>query len=151
MNDLNENDVLRVFRLVHEDHDPVTVGSQLFRISDHSNQKIAKGMYFALTREDALEYARNVRKHEYSHLLTCRVNGVTRDDLIDLISDPNQIEKLKFTAPYNGLTLRQRNAKYCEDHGKKGLLWKSSEGWREFCLLPAFVGDAVVIEVSEKL
>lgn len=57
---------MQAFRLVNEEHDPIEAGSLLTRTSDSSNQKIAEGMYFAIPREDAPEFATKDHGHIYT-------------------------------------------------------------------------------------
>ena len=108
-------------------------------------------MYFAPSREDALEFVQKVQKHEYTHLLTCQLVGIRQDDLLDLIADPNLIAKAKRNPHYSKLTKREVYPTYCEAHRKKGILWKATKGWRELCLLRAFAEGTVVIEATEPL
>jgi len=61
--------MMKVFRLVHSAHDPVEKGAFLTRTSSHSHQKIADGIYFALSRDEALIFAKKSHGHTYSHLL----------------------------------------------------------------------------------
>ena len=68
---------MKVFRLVHSAHDPVEKGAFLTRASNHSHQKIADGIYFALSRDEALVFAKKPHGHTYSHLLTCDLLGVS--------------------------------------------------------------------------
>jgi hypothetical protein len=144
---------MKAFRLVDQRYDPVEVGRYLTRISDFSNKKLGRGMYFALTREDALQFAKKDHGHEYTHLLTCKLVNVTEDDFADLIANPNLLATLKVrpNSPLFGLTGTDLKVKYCEVHGKKGIIWQATNGWSELCLLPTFVNDAVVIEASEAL
>jgi hypothetical protein len=144
---------MQVFRLVNDKYDPIEISNVLSRTSDHSNQKIAEGMYFALTREDALEFSRKNHGHAYTHLLTCRIEGVSKDDLVDLIADPNLFVRLNVTtnSPLNGLKGRELHTKYCEIHRKKGILWKAANGWTELCLLKAHATNSVIIEAAEAL
>jgi hypothetical protein len=113
---------MQVYRLVNQEHDPIEVGSFLTRTSDHSRQKYAVGIYFALTREDALAFAKQDHGHTYTHLLTCRLKGVSESELVDLIADAKLISRFKTSekASQPGLTTRELNEKYCEIHGKKG-------------------------------
>jgi hypothetical protein len=143
-----------VYRCVNQEHDPVEVGSHLTRTSNYSKQKLAEGMYFAVTREDALTFSRKDHGHTYTHLLTCRLKDVSKSDLVDLIVDAQLISHFKRSEEVSraGLSGRELNRKYCEIHSKKGLLWTASaNSWAEVCLFPEFVNSAVVIEAVEKL
>jgi hypothetical protein len=110
-------------------------------------------MYFALTREDALQFAKKDHGHKYTHLLTCKLVNITEDDFADLIANSNLLATLKVppNSPLFGLTGTNLKVKYCEVHGKKGIIWQATNGWSELCLLPPFVKGTVVIEVSEAL
>lgn len=144
---------MQVFRLVNHKYDSIEISRALSRTSDHSNQKIAEGIYFALTREDALDFSKKNHGHVYTHLLTCRIEGVSKDDLVDLITDPNLFAQLSVTAnsPLKGLKGRELRTKYCEIHRKKGILWKAANGWAELCLLRAYALNSVIIEAAEAL
>lgn len=138
---------MEVFRLVNDQHDPTRVGEILVRTSDHSHQKLGNGMYFAASREDALQFARTQREHEYTHLLGCRLKGVTRNDFVDLVEDPNCIIRSEFAS----LPGTQRGLAYCKRHGKKGLIWRATKGWTEICLFSEFSQNTAFIESVEKL
>ena len=142
-----------VHRLVNQEYDPIEIGSILTRTSDHSKQKIGEGMYFALTREDALEFSKKNHGHKYTHVLTCRLKGISKDDLVDLIGNPNFFRLLKppSGSPLSGLRGRALHSRYCEIEGKKGILWRAENGWAELCLMRAYVEDNVVIEGAERL
>ena len=144
---------MQVFRLVNHKYDPIELSRPLSRTSNHSHQKIAEGTYFSLTREDALDFSKTNHGHVYTHLLTCRVEGVSKDDLVDLIADPNLCVRLSVAAnsPLKGLKGRELRTKYCEIHCKKGILWKAANGWTELCLLSPYALGAVIIEAAEAL
>ena len=84
---------MKVFRLVHSAHDPVEKGAFLTRASNHSHQKIADGIYFALSRDEALVFAKKPHGHTYSHLLTCDLLGVSEQDVVNLVENCNLIVK----------------------------------------------------------
>jgi hypothetical protein len=137
---------MNVYRLVNCDHDPITVGATLIRGSDHSRQKLGPGMYFAISREAALEFAKTRHGHTYTHLLTCRLKGITEKDFVDLVKEPFVISRSEFKAlPYD-----QRGSAYCAKHGKKGIIWKAID-WVEVCLFAQHIGDSVIVESVEML
>lgn len=144
---------MQLFRLVNKEHDPIEAGSLLTRTSDCSNQKIADGMYFALTREDALKFSTKDHGHTYTHLLTCQLEEISKNDLVDLVKNENQIARFKTSAkpPLSILTGRELNTRYCDIHGKKGILWRARKGWTEVCILKQFVANSVIIEAAETL
>jgi hypothetical protein len=148
---LNPDLGLTVYRLVNHAHDPIEVGTPLVRSSNHSNQKLAEGIYFCMTREDALNFAKVDHGHTYTHVVTCQLEKITKDDFVDLVSNPNAITKVKSTHPFEGLHGRRLNHAYCEVEGKLGLIWKSIQGWTEVCLLTEHIGGAVLIVDSEPL
>lgn len=110
-------------------------------------------MYFSVSRGDALQFARTNHKHLYTHLLTCRLTNITKDDFVDLVSDPNRILKAKAELRSNlkTLSVKKLHAAYCKEHGKKGVIWTAKHGWTEVCLLTEYIDDAVVIEHVEAL
>jgi hypothetical protein len=138
---------MQVYRLVDKKHDPIEVGKTLERCSDHSNQKLGEGIYFAPSRESALEFAKTKHHHTYAHLLTCRLEGITEMDFVDLSKDPHVIDNSEF----GSLTHKMRNQKYCEKYSKKGIIWKAVSGWVEVCLFAEHVSHRVIIEAVEVL
>jgi hypothetical protein len=140
---------MRVYRLVNEEHDSVTAGMRLTRISDYSHQKLGEGMYFALSREDALAFAATQHGHKYTHLLGCVLENMTHDNFVDLRSSPNLLVRSKF----NHLPKRQQGPAYCNTHGKNGVIWNGAPGkrWVELCLYPEHIGNGVLIESVEPL
>ena len=144
---------MRVYRLVNCEYDPITVGTQLTRSSDHSHQKLAEGIYFSVSRDDALQFAGANHGHVYTHLLTCQLKNITIDDFIDLVSDPNCILKAKAKSKSNlkMLSGKKLNVAYCREKGKKGLIWRAQNRWIEICLLADYIGDSVEIEHAEAL
>jgi hypothetical protein len=144
---------MKVYRLVNCDYDPIVVGARLSRSSDHSHQKLGEGIYFSVSRNDALQFARTNHKHVYTHLLTCRLRNITKDDFVDLVNDPNRIVKAKAERGSNLKTLsgRKLNVAYCKRQGKKGVIWAAQNGWTEGFLLSEYINDAVSIENVETL
>ncbi len=141
-----------VYRLVNSEHDPIKAGGRLTRVSNCSNQKYGKGMYFALSREDALIFSEAQHGHKYTHLLKCRIENASLDDFVDLRKEPNCIVKSKF----GSLPKTEGAPAYCGQQKKKGLIWSSKHGletaaWTELCLYPEHVSDSVVIEDAEEL
>jgi hypothetical protein len=109
-------------------------------------------MYFATSREDALEFAKKDRGHSYTHLLTCELKDMQEGDFVDLVANPNQIVRQKRT----GQNSRDATKDFCRENTKKGVIWQSvsSEslsGWKEICLLPEHIQQAVVIKEVEAL
>ena len=149
---VNADNRMQVFRLVHENHDSIEVGSVLTRTSDHSNQKIAKGIYFAVSYEDALAFSKTNHGHTYTHLLTCRLQGIEASDVVDLAAEPNLILRFKSSSkpPTSNMTGRVLNETYCQIHNKKAILW-SARGWVELCVLEAFAKDVALIEAADAL
>jgi hypothetical protein len=138
---------MRLFRLVNHQHDPIEVGTILTRTSNHSNQKMGKGMYFATTRDDALRFAKTQHRHVYTHLLGCQLEGTTENDFIDLVEDPNLIVKSEFRE----LRSAERGLAYAKKYGRKGLIWRATNGWTEVCLFADYVQNVVIIESVEAL
>ena len=142
------------YRLVNSAYDPVTVGVFLDRGSTGSNQKIAEGMYFAPSREEALIFARKPHGHTYSHLLTCELIGVSEQDVVDLVVSPNLIAKWAQRPDYP--TKKTAAAAFCRENSKKVIVWQSqssqiSEVWTEICLLTEYIPNAVRITHVEEL
>lgn len=148
---------LTVYRLVDKEHDPVGAGKALTRISDCSNQKYGPAMYFAFTREDALNFAKAQQAkgeygHKYTHLLTCRIERASLEEFVDLRATPN----VMMSGRSRNLSTSKRAQAYCKAHGKKGVIWQSqasviSPQWTELCLYPEHVGNDVVIVAAEDL
>jgi hypothetical protein len=148
---------LTVYRLVDKEHDPVGVGKRLTRISDCSNQKYGPAMYFAFTREDALNFAKAQRAkgehgHKYTHLLTCRIEHASSEEFVDLRATPN----VMMSGRFRNLPTSKKAPAYCKEHGKKGVIWQSQAGlispeWTELCLYQEHVGKDVVIVAAEDL
>lgn len=82
---------LKLYRVVNREFDPIVAGVQLTRCSDNSNQKHGDGIYFVISRADALAFARSDHKHTYTHVLTCRLKDISMEDFVDLRIDPNCI------------------------------------------------------------
>jgi hypothetical protein len=144
---------MKVYRLVNCDYDPVVVGARLRRSSDRSHQKLGEGIYFSSSRDDALQFAGTNHKHKYTHLLTCRLRNITKDDFVDLVSDPNCIVKAKAEpgSKLKGFSGKKLYVAYCKEHGQKGVIWSAQGGWTEVCLLSEYIDDAVDIEHVEAL
>lgn len=140
---------MKAFRLVDETHDPIKEGELLTRTSDHSHQKLADGMYFALSREAALSFATKPHGHRYTHLLYCDLDDIEMDDLWDEIVDPNRIARFKSQDE----SPRQARARYGKENNKKGFIWQARgvESWTELCLLSEHVCKVVRIVESEQL
>ena len=51
---------------VNSQYDPIQIGEKLTRTSDPGNQKYGKGMYFAASRADALNFAKARHGHAYT-------------------------------------------------------------------------------------
>lgn len=141
-----------VFRLVDSEHDSVREGEFLTRPSSWSYQKIAEGMYFSLSKKDALIFAKKPHGHKYSHLLTCELIGVSDQDIVDLTRNENLITR------WNRGRLPRRDAAvaFCREQNKKAILWRSqssqeSETWTELCLLTNHIPNTVRIITAEKL
>jgi hypothetical protein len=142
------------YRLVNSVHDPVAVGAFLDRGSTKSKQKIAGGMYFAPSREDALIFANKSHGHTYSHLLTCELIGVSEQDVVDLVVSPNLIAH--WVRRHDYPTRKTATAAFCRDNGKKVIIWQSqssklSETWTEICLLTEYIPNTVLITHVEEL
>lgn len=138
---------MTLFRLVNSIHDPIEIGSALIRCSDHSNQKLGCGMYFAETRKGAMQFGATKHGHNYTHLLTCSLKDLSRDDFVDLIADPRQIDRSEFKS----LLYAERGPAFAKKHGKKGLIWKGASGWIEVCLFAEHIEGSVIIEAVEVL
>jgi len=139
---------MKVYRLVNCKTDSIEVGTTLSRASDHSNQKLGKGMYFAATYDDACLFAKIRHKYSYTHLLTCRLKGMTLADFVDLRKNPNLI----IQSDFGKLPREERVPAYCKKYDKKGVIWMPQRGgWTEVLLLTEHIQDAVVIECVETL
>jgi hypothetical protein len=142
---------MKVYRLVNSKYDPIEIGANLTRTSDHSHQKYGEGMYFALSREDALHFAKSQHGHAYTHLLTCLIENANENDFVDLRKKPNSMATSKFRT----LPMKARAPRYCKQQKKKGLIWSSTPGKQaaraEVCLYPEHIQNAVIIESAEKL
>jgi hypothetical protein len=138
--------MMKLYRLVDADHDPITAGKKLARTSDHSNQKFGPGMYFATSRDSALEFAAT-RNHRYTHLLECEVQGVKEADLADLAADPAVVARWnKQRHPQT-----QMYERYCQEKALKGLMWQSASGWVEVVIHAPYIDDNVLIVSVEQL
>jgi hypothetical protein len=147
------------YRLVSSTYDPVTVGSFLEARTietnpNLNNQKIAEGMYFTPSKEEAVIFASKPHGHTYSHLLTCELVGISEQDVLDLIEAPNLITRWVRRSDYP--TKKAATAAFCRDNGKKVVLWQSrssqpSEIWKEMCLLLEYVPNTVQITHVEVL
>lgn len=149
----NREEMMKVLRLVHSAHDPVEKGAFLTRASNHSHQKIADGIYFALSRDEALVFAKKPHGHTYSHLLTCDLFGVSEQDVVNLVDNCNLIVKWN-----RGRYPKRRDAAaaFCRENKKKAILWRAqssqeSESWTELCLLAAHIPNTVLITDVEEL
>ena len=113
---------MKVFRLVHSAHDPVKKGAFLTRASTHSHQKIADGIYFALSKDEALIFAKKSHGHTYSHLLTCDLIGVSEQDVVNLVENENLLVKWN-----RGRYPKRRDAAaaFCQNK-KKAILWRAN-------------------------
>jgi hypothetical protein len=81
------------------------------------------------------------------------LKNITKRDLVDLVSVPNQVVKAKAepNSSLNTLSGKQLNHAYCKAFGKKGLVWKAQKKWTEVCLLSEYLEGTVVIENAELL
>jgi len=146
---------LIVYRLVDAEHDEIEVGKRLIRISDHSNQKYGPAMYFTLTREDGLKFAKAQQAkrehgHKYTHLLTCRIENASLGEFVDLRATPN----IMVSGRFRNMRTAERAAAFCGENGQRGVIWQShaslnSPEWTELCLYPEHVGNNVLIVASE--
>lgn len=136
-----------VYRLINEKYDTTSPGEFLCRTSDHSNQKLGDGIYFALDHNSAIQFA-GTHNHKYTHLLKCEIEGCSPADFADLVSEPSLITRWK-VGKFSGL--REAVPAYCNENGLRGLVWEARAGWTELLLLKQFaVGTVRVIE-AEKL
>jgi len=147
---------LTLFRLVHVDHDPVQVGQKLSRSSDKSNQKLGKGMYFALSRQDALGFA-GTRNYAYTHLVEVTVPYAV-SDFFDQRKDENAVAKWVSTHPNpdippNFEKVHGRSTRFCEAHNCVGFIWepKGSKRWVEVMILEQCIGAGFEIMGVEPL
>lgn len=136
-----------VFRLVNAEHDPIATGASLTRPSDHSNQKLGSGMYFALDRDSAMQFAGTRHTYDYTHLLRCELVGLEEADFVDLALTPHIVNK----SEHGQLPYRERHLAYCLEHDLKGIIWPSRSGWKELCLFDEFIPDTVRIIEAESL
>ncbi len=137
---------MKLYRLVHETNDPVTPDKILTRSSDHSNQKFGPGMYFAISRESAMQFAQT-RKYKYTHLLECKVSNVKDCDIVDLVNNPLLITKWKQT----GKPIPEEYLRYCTKHELKGIKWEARAGWIEVVIHHPHYLNNVKIVKSERL
>lgn len=136
-----------VYRLVDKAHDNIAPGETLSRTSDKSKQKLGDGVYFALDRGSALDFAHKDHGYTYTHLLKCEVPGRSVSDFADLISDPSLI-----TCWASGRWgLREAVPLYCKANKLFGAIWQATDGWKELVLLKEFAVGTVRIVESEKL
>jgi hypothetical protein len=145
--------MMKVFRLVHSAHNPVEKGAFLTRASTNGHQKIADGIYFALSREEALIFAKKPHGHTYSHLLTCDLIGVSEQDVVNLVENENLIVKWN-RGRYP--KMKDAAAAFCQQNKKKAILWRSQssqecERWTELCLLTEHIPNTVLITDVEEL
>lgn len=143
---------MTVYRLVNSKYDPIQVGARLTRPSNRSNQKFGAGMYFALTREDALNFAKGQHGHKYTHLITCNIENATPEDFVDL----RENENVMVNGDLGQLSPKKRAPAYCKLFNKKGLIWesvagKSTTAWTELCLYPQHIANGVLITAAEDL
>ena len=140
-----------VYRLVDRSHDPIEVGSVLLRTSGHSRQKFGQGMYFCATRNDAQIFLDAHHGYKYTDLLECRLNGITRNDFVDLVNHPNEIVLAKRDFSYEGFAGGSLREEHCRRTGKKGLIWRATKGWTELVLHAPHVDHVVIVVGSESL
>ena len=140
-----------VYRLVDRSHDPIEVGSVLLRTSGYSRQKFGQGMYFCATRKDAQIFLDAHHGYKYTDLLECRLNGITRNDFVDLVNHPNEIVLAKRDFSYEGFAGGSLREEYCRRTGKKGLIWRATNGWTELVLHAAHADHVVIVIASESL
>jgi hypothetical protein len=134
-----------VYRLVDEAHDSITVGRQLTRTSDKSNQKLGRGMYFLESVADATKFGPTPHKHSYTHLLTVEITQ-SLTDFADLRSAPGQVEKWlgeevaagRLTPSDLGtLTVHDKHTRYCAAGRFVGFHWspRQANPWTELVVL----------------
>jgi hypothetical protein len=78
---------------------------------------------------------------------------MTKNDFVDLVSDPNRIVRAK-AEPRSNLGMlsgTKLNVAYCKEQGKKGLIWTAEGRWTEVFLLTDYIKEAVQIEHAEAL
>ncbi len=140
-----------VYRLVDRSHDPIEIGSLLLRTSGHSREKFGRGMYFCATRNDARIFLDAHHGYRYTDLLECRLDGITRNDFVDLVNHPNEIVLAKRDFSYEGFAGGSLREEYCRRKGKKGLIWRANRGWTELVLHSPHVDHGVIVIGSEPL
>ena len=117
---------MQAFRLVNinKAEDPIEVGAYLTRISDKkSHNKLADGMYFALTKDDAMSFARINTEYKYSHLLKCELVGIENSDIFDETENENFFVRHKKEKE----STRDARARYCKEKQEK----MRDMGWRK--------------------
>lgn len=148
---------MRVFRLVNSEYDPTKIGEPLSRESDHSNQKLGQGMYFALTEKDACKFAKSPSGYKYTHLLECEL-PYEKCNFCDLTEDSNAIERwwlIQFHNDFsklNSTLFREKIKLYCEHHDQVGVIWASSQlagGWTELVVLKSHIKGIEIINSSK--
>ena len=132
---------MKLYRLVNVAYDPVTVGQYLTRPSNHSNQKNGEGMYFAVDRQSAISFNKNVI-HTYTHLVECDLPDFYEENFAD-----TNIIKRKWEE-----TIIQSIVRFCADNKLKGVKWQASNNkWIEYVVLSEHIGIGFLITASEKL
>lgn len=140
-----------VYRLVDRHHDSIEAGSVLQRPSSYSRQKFGRGMYFCPTRKDAQIFLNAHPGYRYTDLLECRLDGITKNDFVDLVNNPNEVVRAKCDFSYEGFAGSSLKEEYCRRTGKKGLIWKSNMGWTELVLHSPHIDHVVIVIGSESL
>ncbi len=138
-----------VYRLVNSGHDPIGAGQPLTRPSDHSNQKLGPGMYFAMDEAAALQFSKTRHGHTYTHLLSCDLVGLTSNDFVD-IEIPENARAIR-ESPHGKKSHSERYYNYCLSNGFKGIIWHARAGWVELVLFEPFVAGKVIIKEAKAL
>jgi hypothetical protein len=145
---------MRLYRLVNSKFDPVVPGQYLTRASDKSNQKLGRGMYFALSEADAIAFAKT-RTYEYDQLLTVDIT-LGDADFFDLRADCNAVStwlqgevkdgKRPMTDLFQ-LKVHDRHEAFCRAKGVQGLIWSPTGKlhWDELVVLEPFIGQGALI------
>ena len=140
---------LIAYRLVNEAHDPVRVGENLTRASDHSHQKLGAGMYFAVDEQAAIQFSLTRHGHTYTHLLECELLGLSASDFLDI--DIMENARAVRRSTHGGKPYDQRHYDYCIENNLKGVLWRARAGWVELVVFAPFVSNNIVIKKTTDL
>jgi hypothetical protein len=104
---------MKLFRLIHSDHDTITIGASPVRGSDRSNQKLGDGIYLSDSIDALHAFAGSATcQYSYSHVLTFEF---AMDESAFELSETALQKRL------DGQSVADFLPAYCASHGKAGV------------------------------